>query len=86
MNWKPLTLFGAAFCQVGLVSINIYQVSHRHFVGAFFVGFLISLFWTFNIKKVVFGNKMDRIVYCLGAATGTVIGMFISIALYNNIW
>jgi len=82
---RKLTLFSAAFCQVGLVAVNVYQISHRHFGGAFVVGFLISLLWSFNIKGVAFGDRTDRVVYCLGAACGTVMGMLLSILLYNNI-
>lgn len=82
---KKILLFIAAFCQVGLVSINIYQVSHRHFIDAFVVGFLISFFWSFSIKRIAFGDIWDRIIYCLGAAVGTVIGMYLSIFLYTKV-
>lgn len=80
-----LKLFLAALAQVGLVSINVYQISHQHFIGAFCVGFLISLFWSFNIKSIAFGNNIDRLVYCFGAAFGTIIGMLLSTYLYTKL-
>ncbi len=82
---NKLKLFLSALCQVGLVSVNIYQISHKYYLGAFIVGFLISLFWSFNIKGIAFGNKMDRLIYCLGAAIGTLCGMLLSTLLYNQI-
>ena len=80
---KGLKLFLAAFSQVGLVSVNIYQVSHQYYIGAFIVGFLISVLWTFNVKGIAFGSAWDRILYSLGAATGTVCGIVLSNILYN---
>ena len=80
---KGLKLFLAAFSQVGLVAVNIYQVSNQYYIGAFIVGFLISILWSFNVTKIAFGNIVDRILYSLGAATGTVCGIVLSNILYN---
>ncbi len=76
-------LFIAALLQVGCVSLNVYQVSHRYFIGAFIVGFLISILWSFNVKRISFGTTWDRVIYALGAATGTVLGILISHLLYS---
>jgi len=46
------------------------------------VGFLISFLWTFNVKKVAFGNTYNRTFYALGAATGSAIGVLIGSIIY----
>ena len=75
-------LFGSGFVIVCLVAMNTYQVAHNHYVGALVVGFLISLLWTFNVKRVVIGSWRDRVAYAVGAAFGTVAGMAISQIIY----
>jgi hypothetical protein len=39
---------------------------------------MISLIWSWNVKKVAFGTISDRVVYALGAAFGSVIGLLVS--------
>jgi len=73
-------LFG--LLQVSLVSLNTYQISKFYVVGAFFVGFLISLTWTFNVRNAL-GTWRQRLLYALGAACGTVLGMYIGKLLYE---
>lgn len=72
----------SGFIIVCLVSLNTYQVSHQHYVGAGLVGFLISLTWTYNVKKVAFGSWVDRCMYAGGASLGTVVGMLVATILY----
>jgi len=68
-----------AYTQVMLVVINTWQVAHqKKFVGAIIVGFLISLVWTFNIKRVAFGDWTTRFIYCTGASIGTASGLIIT--------
>ena len=67
-----------AYTQVMLVVINTWQVAHQKFVGAIIVGFLISLVWTFNIKRVAFGDWTTRFIYCTGASIGTASGLIIT--------
>lgn len=76
-------LFLSGFLQVSLVSINVYQVANKHYIGAFIIGFLISLTWSYNVKKVSFGSVADRFIYASGAAFGTIFGLFISTTLYR---
>ena len=75
-------LLGTGFLQVFLVSINVYQISHRHYLGATIVGFLISLVWTLNVKQVAFGTWADRFIYATGAGLGTLCGLGLSYLLY----
>jgi hypothetical protein len=36
------------------------------------------MIWSFNIKRLAFGSKTDRIIYALGATIGSIIGLFTS--------
>jgi hypothetical protein len=65
----------SGYVQVLLVAVNVYQISHGHYIGALIVGFLISLVWTFNVKSIALGTWTDRIAYSLAAAAGTMTGM-----------
>jgi hypothetical protein len=63
------------FLQVLLVSINVVQISQHHYAGAGIVGFLISLMWTYNVRSVAIGGRLDKLVYSAAAMLGTVAGM-----------
>lgn len=71
-----------AYIQVLLVVINTWQVANSKIVGAIIVGFLISLVWTFNVKRVAFGEWKTRIIYCLGASLGTATGLTLTHYIY----
>ena len=77
-------LFVTGCLQVTLVSLNTYQVSHRHWVGAGVVGFLISLCWSFNVRGVGMNTRFAPYFYSAGAMSGTLIGMLISTVLYGE--
>ena len=78
-----IELFLTGMIQVLLVAFNTYQLAHKKWVGCFIVGFLISFVWTFNVKKIAFGKNMERVVYALGAAFGTVLGLAFSTYIYE---
>jgi len=71
-----------AYTQVMLVVINTWQVAHQKFFEAIIVGFLISLVWTFNIKRIAFGEWKTRLTYCLGSSLGTACGFIITQSAY----
>lgn len=73
-----LSIFSTGFLQVALVSAQTYMVARAAFVGVLIVGFLISLVWSVNVKKVAFGGWFDRIVYSSGAGLGAVVGMSVA--------
>ena len=84
-----LELFLTGFLQVVLVCLNTYQISvfaktmkPEVLAGIVIVGFLISFIWTFNVKKVAFGNMSNRVYYSLGAATGSLLGVIIGSIIY----
>ncbi len=60
------------------VAINTYFLSKEVYLGVAFASFAISMVWSFNIKKLAFGSKTDRVIYALGATLGSVMGLFTS--------
>jgi len=82
-------LFSTGFVQVILVCLNTYQIANyivtkslSTLIGILFVGFLISLIWTLNVKKVAFGSWVDRVTYASGASLGSVVGVLIGEIIY----
>ena len=76
-----MKLFSTGFIQVFFVAINTYLIAKGIFYGVFLCGFIISFIWSHNIRKIAFGDIKDRTFYSLGAATGSVIGLLVSIYL-----
>ena len=83
MSEKSIKLFLGGMLQVGLVSSNAYLISQGKFLAVFIVGCLISYVWTFNVKKVVFGELSDRLNYSFGAGVGGVVGLYIAKNIVN---
>ena len=77
-----LSLFFTGIVQVALVSVNVYQIAHEKYIGVFLVGFVISLVWSFNVKKIALGGWADRLVYASGAALGSLLGLVFAKVLY----
>jgi hypothetical protein len=75
---NKLKLFATAFLQVFLVSANTYFISQTFWVGIAIAGFGISWFWSGNVQKVGFGDKIDRLIYSIGATLGGITGVLIS--------
>lgn len=71
-------LFLTALFQVTFVAMNVVFISGHYIVPMLVTGFLISLIWTLNVKKVAFGGWPDRITYATGAMCGTGVGFIIS--------
>jgi hypothetical protein len=74
-----LSLFATGFIQVALVSGQTCMIARAQFLGVLIVGFLISLVWSVNVKRVAFGGWTDRILYASGAGVGAVAGMWIAL-------
>lgn len=79
------SLFLTGFIQVILVAVNTYQIAHKKFVGVLIVGFLISLVWSWNVKKIAFGSTADRLIYAIGAGIGSLIGLVLSALIYEGL-
>lgn len=72
------SLFCTALLQVTFVAANVTFIANRQIAAMLITGFMISLIWTLNIKKVAFGGWADRFTYATGAMCGTGTGYFLS--------
>ena len=75
---SKLILFSTGFVQVFFVAVNTYFLAKENYPGVLAASFMISLIWSFNVKKVAFGSLIDRLSYATGAAAGSVFGLFSS--------
>ncbi len=78
-------IFITAFLQVFLGSANAFFIFKLSYIGIAMTGFLMSYLWTFNVKKIAFSNKNDRILYGIGAMFGGLSGVFISKTILNTL-
>ena len=78
---KKAILFGTGFLQVLLVTIQTCFIAGSNYIGVVIVGFLISLVWSVNVRKVVFGDWFDRCTYSAGASIGAVSGLFLAMTI-----
>jgi hypothetical protein len=73
-----MKLFITGFVQVFFVAINTYFLSKEFYLGVFICAFIISLIWSWNVRKVAFGTFKDRLCYALGAGFGSLLGLIVS--------
>jgi hypothetical protein len=76
MQHLSLTLTG--FFQVAFVAMNTVFLADRNLPGVLAASFLISLIWSYNVKRVVFGTVTERLAYAVGASLGAGAGMGIA--------
>lgn len=69
------------FVQVIFVAANTVFISRYELFGNLLTAFAISFVWTYNVKRVAFGDKGDRWAYAIGAALGSVTGTIIASAI-----
>jgi hypothetical protein len=72
------SLFITGWLQVFFVAISTYMISKAMYLGAFLSAFLISYLWTINVKRINTSTKLERLIYSLGAAIGSISGLFFS--------
>ena len=77
-----IKLFTTGFTQVFLVVLNTYFITREFLFGILARGFLISFVWSHNVKKVAFGSEWDRIIYSLGAMTGSILAFYFGKLIY----
>jgi hypothetical protein len=70
-----MKLFSTGFLQVFFVAVNTFFISNGYYVGVLICGFLISIIWSFNVKRVAFGTNTDRLIYATGAGLGSLLGL-----------
>lgn len=71
-------LFLTGLLQVTFVAMNVTFIAHERIIPMLVTGFMISLIWTINVKRIAIGNWLDRLTYANGAMCGTAVGYFIS--------
>jgi hypothetical protein len=79
---EEIKLLSTGFMQVFFVAINTHFISTKNLHGTVVAGFIISLIWSFNVKKIAFGSTNDRFIYAFGAALGSLSGLAISIVFF----
>jgi hypothetical protein len=80
-----MKLFVTGFSQVFFVAINTYFISKAIYAGVLICSFLISFIWSWNVKKVAFGTMQDRLLYSFGAGVGALVGLVLSIVVFEHI-
>jgi len=78
MKSERIVLFLTALFQVTFVAMNVVFISLGMWAPMLATGFMISLIWTLNVRKVAFGGWADRFIYAFGAMGGTALGYVIS--------
>jgi hypothetical protein len=78
-----ILLFVTAYFQVLFVGANTCFLAAGKFEHSLITGFLISLLWTLNVRRVAFGGWSDRFIYATGAGMGTVSGMTLANYIMN---
>lgn len=58
------------------VAANTVAIAKGHAWAVLIFAFLISYIWSHNVRKVAFGDELDRIAYSIGACLGSVSGMW----------
>lgn len=71
-----ITLATTGFVQVVCVAANTVAIAKGHAWAVLIFAFLISYIWSHNVRKVAFGDELDRIAYSIGACLGSVSGMW----------
>lgn len=74
LHLSKIKLFTTGFIQVIFVAANTVFISKYQLVGNLLTAFAISFVWTYNVKKVAFGETSDRWAYAIGASLGSVAG------------
>jgi hypothetical protein len=80
---SKISLFFTGVLQVYFVAINTVFLAKELYIGVLFAAFSISMIWSYNIKKIVFGTFSERIIYSLGATVGSLLGLYTSSFLMN---
>lgn len=76
-----LQLMFTGMLQVAFVSMNTIYVTEQAWLLLILTSFGISFLWSGNVRRIAFGDMLDRIMYATGAAVGCAIGVVISTGL-----
>jgi hypothetical protein len=77
-DFVNLSILLTGFIQVYFVAINTYFIAQAFYAGVFVASFLISIFWSYNVKRISLTGIKTRIIYSIGASFGAVAGLLTS--------
>jgi hypothetical protein len=77
MNQR-IRLFVMGFLQVFFVAVNTLFIAKQKEFWVLSTSFMISIIWSFNVKKVALGSFSDKIIYSTGAALGSLLGLHLA--------
>lgn len=80
-----ITLFLTGFMQIYFVAVNTYFLLKEEYILVFVTSYVISMIWSYNVKKIAFGSIKERFYYALGAAFGGIAGLWSSAQLLKMI-
>ena len=66
------------FLQVIFVAMNTVYIMRSAWVAMIVTSFCISFLWSGNVRRIAFGDMLDRIVYAIGAALGCGVGVLVA--------
>ena len=72
------TLAYTGFLQVVFVSMNTIFITERLWLLLVLTSFCISFLWSGNVKRIAFGDNLDRLIYSTGAAIGCGVGVLVA--------
>lgn len=68
-------LVASGFLQVVCVAANTVFIVEWNIPLALASSFAISWLWSSNVRRIAFGDTLDRVCYAAGAAAGCLAGM-----------
>lgn len=71
-------IFLLALLQLTLGCMNTIFITNNKIILMLLVSFVIEVVYTFNVRKIVFGGRMDRLIYSFGGMCGTGLGYFLA--------
>ncbi|HMT01708.1 MAG TPA: hypothetical protein PKD00_00120 [Burkholderiales bacterium] len=69
--------------QVFFICVNTFFLSKEYYWGVLICGFVISYIWCTNVARVSVSTTSEKLIYSLGAAIGSVAGLFISTQIFK---
>lgn len=72
------SLFFTGMIQVFFVALNTYFLANTLYTGVMISSFMISMIWSYNVKRIAFGEFSHRMVYALGATLGSIGGLWLA--------
>lgn len=78
-----MRLFLTSFLQVFLVSINTIFLTKGFVIGIITTSLAINWVWMHNLKRTVSCDTKDKVVYSVGATTGSISGYYFSKLIFS---